>query len=282
MTKLRTCACVIGVILVISTTPAIATFPGTNGRIAASSKGRVVTMNADGSNRTVLRFGQDPVWSPDGSQIAYVARGSAKKKGVFVMNEDGSNPTRVTSTNYASFDPSWSPSGKRLVFTAARGGDREIHTVTVNGSGLEKLTNNTVNDDDPAWSPDGGYIVFTRKHDIYRMRAGGANVRNLTKSSGMRELDPVWHPNGKKIVFITDLGDTEVCTMGADGSGIVAITSNRAAERWPTWSPDGTKILFSTNRDGDFELFKMRPDGSRQGRVTTNGIDEIEPDWEAK
>lgn len=282
MTRLRVGACMTGLILMVSTTPAVATFPGSNGRIAATYKNRVVTMDADGSNRTTLRFGKDPVWSPDGTQIAFVAKGSAKTKGVFVMDEDGSNPTRVTPTRYASFAPSWSPSGQRLVFTAARGSDHEIQTISVDGSGLKKLTDNTVNDDDPAWSPDGTYIAFMREHDVFRMRAGGGNVTNLTKSQGMKELDPTWSPDGKKIVFISDLGDNEVCTMNADGSGIVAITSNNAAERWPTWSPDGIKILFSTNRDGDFELFRMRPNGSRQKRITNNGAGEVQPDWQAK
>ena len=45
--------------------------------------------------------------------------------------------------------------------------------------------------------------------------------------------------------------------MNADGSNLINLTNNAAADLYPSWSPDGTKIAFGTNRDGNYEIYVM-------------------------
>lgn len=52
-------------------------------------------------------------------------------------------------------DPSYSPNGKRIVFTSDRDGDTEIFKMHANGTRERRLTKNDDVDFNPAWSPDG-------------------------------------------------------------------------------------------------------------------------------
>lgn len=67
----------------------------------------------------------DPVWSPDGSQIAFrrrVSNGTVDgNHDVYVMNFDGSDPEPVAETPASDIKPSWSPDGKQLLIISNRG-----------------------------------------------------------------------------------------------------------------------------------------------------------------
>ena len=66
----------------------------------------------------------DPVWSPDGSRIAFV-RSDINGIGIFAVRRDGSGLHRIGS----GFDPSWSPDGTRIAFGAGTGETSAIFTM---------------------------------------------------------------------------------------------------------------------------------------------------------
>ncbi|HEY0605480.1 MAG TPA: hypothetical protein VGD58_21340 [Herpetosiphonaceae bacterium] len=109
----------------------------------------------------------DPVWSPDGTQIAFVredARPSAEdlaswRRDIFVMNADGSNVRQLTTTRGFDPSPAWSPDGKRIVF-ASEGVPQpnkkaqpinDIFVINIDGSGLTNLTNSPEHEMTPDW-----------------------------------------------------------------------------------------------------------------------------------
>jgi Tol biopolymer transport system component/DNA-binding winged helix-turn-helix (wHTH) protein len=47
----------------------------------------------------------------------------------------------------------------------------------------------------------------------------------------------------------------------------------------PAWSPDGQSVAFASDRDGNFNLFVQRLDGSEPVRLTSAAGDELEPAW---
>jgi len=65
--------------------------------------------------------------------------------------------------------------------------------------------------------------------------------------------------------------------MNTDGSNQTNLTNFWADESTPAWSPLGTKILFASNRDGNFEIYSMNPDGTGPTRLTTNGAFDSSP-----
>lgn len=58
-----------------------------------------------------------------------------------------------------------------------------------------------------------------------------------------------------------------------------AITDNGGPNYAPTFSSDGTKIMLVSERDGNFEIYVMNPDGSDFVNLTNNPAQDSSPDW---
>ena len=79
---------------------------------------------------------------------------------IYVMDADGKNMRRLTNNRVDDGSPSWSPDGKRIVFSSQRDGHvhpilgwptSEIYVMDVDGGNPQNLTNNPHSDSGPAW-----------------------------------------------------------------------------------------------------------------------------------
>ena len=68
--------------------------------------------------------------------------------------------------------------------------------------------------------------------------------------------------------------------METDGTAPTSLTRHPARDGAPTWSPDGAWLAFETDRDGDFEIYIMRADGTDQRNLTQHsGASDGLPAW---
>ena len=161
-----------------------------------------------------------------------------------------------------------------------------IFVMNADGSGRLNLTFNSAHDINPVWSPDGKKIAFLRDFQICVMDSDGSNLENLTNGAAMN-LGPVWSPDGSKIAYTSmTCKFVDILTpehgafklVNADGSSPMGLTTSES-DYLPTWSPDGSKMAFQSKRDGNFEIYVMNADGSKQVNLTNRSEDDELPQW---
>jgi RHS repeat-associated protein len=189
---------------------------------------QVYVMNADGSGQINISNSTandtQPSWSPDGSKIAFASdRDQAGFSSVYVMNANGTNQTRLTTSSVGVLDqqPAWSPDGMKLAFISTRDStvvtwdewylgelvvktklliNKEVYVMNADGNAQVRLTNTQGNDDSPVWSGDGTKIAFRSDRDrnccdptqqVWVMNADGSSQANLS-NNGYGDHCPSW------------------------------------------------------------------------------------------
>jgi hypothetical protein len=147
------------------------------------------TVEADhGKPRWVTRDARasDPVWSPDGRYLLYVAHPSLASN-LYLVDLSGEHVTRLTSFSgdIQVQDPAWSPDGKQIIFAVQEeDGNMDLAMVEADGSGYRKLTNDPEEDLSPLWSANGRWIFFTSFRNstpnLYRITSEGGDMIRMT------------------------------------------------------------------------------------------------------
>ncbi len=111
---------------------------------------------------------------------------------MYTINPDGSGKTKLTK----GMAPSFSPDGKKIVYSRWDGHDFEIHTINANGGGKTRLTSNSTNDFYPCYSPAGKRIAYMgydgNDWEIYTMKVGGGGRIKVTDNNIGRSESTSW------------------------------------------------------------------------------------------
>ena len=223
-----------------------ATFSNVDLKIAADSKpgtnlwSTLETVRIDSKDRSAIftmpgRI-EAPNWTRDGSNLVYNAQGKIR---IINLRLAGNGP-KIIDTGFATRcnnDHGISPDGKWLVISDQSEPDRKsrIYTLPING--------------------------------INASIPGGAKPKRITPSG-----PSYWHgwsPDGKTLAFCGER-DGEFDIYTTTGENETRLTTAKGLDDGPDYTPDGQWIYFNSDRTGQMQVWRMKPDGSQQEQVTND------------
>lgn len=240
-------------------------------RIAYSQdQAGIWVVGADGSSEPtqLVASGDSPVWSLDGTTIAYVAPAPNWGAEIWVVSTEGSSePTQLTANGSS---PARSPDGATIAYVAKVAFDQdqrgELWLMDADGGHPRQLTHllSTQGEEvrSPSWSPDGSRVVFVGvplewgTESIWVVDTDGANLRQVTTEGGA----PRWSPDGRRIAYVVPPSEGPwgtVWVSNVDGTGRTHLPCDSQGD--PQWTPDGRIALDCS--DG---MHLMNPDGTNQ------------------
>ena len=263
-------------------------------------------MNEDGSDAQMIPnslLSNDgacqPSWSPDGLRLAITSPCSAMQEkypgsGIFIINKDGSGINPIPSLPGGDFDPAWSPDGSKIAFVSLRDGKAHIFIYDLENKispNPFQLTKSFAADARPTWSPDGKSIAFQSfrngNNGIFIIDIEGTRnpipLSNTTKNSWM----PSWSPVMDVIVYTQGSPSKQyewqlISRMASDRTAQeMAVNPGFRPVLEARYSPDGKWLVYESNKDGNFEIYKMLSiNGAGVSRLTNDPADDFDPAWQ--
>lgn len=203
-----------------------------------------------------------PTLSPQPAKIIYV-QSNGRSHELNLITSDG---VFISSLHRRAAAPAWSLDGTAIAFFGEEGiselGDiyrqgNGIWIIGAQGQGVRQLIpiDHVKN---MAWSPDGQKLAF----EIDLAPQGGSEIRIVEASEG-REISrfsgqqPAWSPDSQQLIIKNCASNCGLWRVNIDSGGGQQITFD-STDGYPSWSPNGQYLVFTSQRDNNWEIYRLR------------------------
>ena len=217
--------------------------------------------------------------SPDGSEIAFIARGE-----VFVASTEHGTTRRITNTPEQERSVSFSPDGRSLLYASERGSSWKLYRTDLTDRNEPNFFNATALKETPVlegdaeafqprFSPDGAEVAYLEERTtlkVLNLKTGKSRVilpgnLNYSYSDGDQWFE--WSPDGRwfAVQFLSsNRWSSEVGVVPSSGDGkLVNVTHSGYEDVVPHWARKGEVLLWQTDRYG----LRAQSGDSRQADV---------------
>lgn len=206
--------------------------------------------------------------SPDGKEVAFVARGD-----VYVTSVKYKTTKQITNTPGQERIVSFSPDGKSLVYDGEREGQWKIYLAKIKNAGEKDFTHATDIEEEvlyapangkpaqqPAFSPDGKKVAFLE--DRTALKVIDLKTKEVTTALDGKynysytdgDVTFTWSPDSKwfltSYIGVGGWNNQDIALVKADGSEVVDLTESGYSDGNPRWAMDGRAITYETSRYG--------------------------------
>ena len=221
--------------------------------IAFCYQGDIYTVPAQGGKATPLTtnpsYDTHPVWSPDGTRIAFASdrQGSFD---IYLSDKVGGIPKRLTTHSGKEIPVAFSDNG-HLLFEAALMPESE--SVIFPSSQFSQIYE---------VSTDGGRPTLFSSFPMKDISVGNDGTTLLYHDQKGYE-DPWRKHHTSSITRDVWMSRTE-----NGGRTYTKLTDFEGEDRTPAWSPDGKSYYYLSEKDGTFNVYKRNIDGSGETQLT--------------
>lgn len=228
--------------------------------LAPASGGKMKWLTTDSA-----RGESAPRYSPDGRRIAYFSnRNAAEKEGIWVMDADGANASKLVEDDRVNIFPRWSADGQDLLFTSRPSGmlNAELRRVSVAGGAPQALPIEP-------WGPPWGDVAGDGRL-IYRTSESAGELYDpaTNRRQPIANLlgDPFWSRDGQSFAFAKrpDAGEPSDAGLWTETPGGAHRQIFPGWVVWFAWA--GADVLLVAEGKPDLKgvLWRVDTDGRRE------------------
>lgn len=191
--------------------------------------------------------------------------------------------THTAHPDTASRFPAWSPGGDAIAFVReGPDGLGLLYVMNSDGTNPRPLTRTVARYEHPTWMPDGHTVVYEMgvgdDWGLYHIGVtNAASGRFAPEDQALYQ--PSVAPDGRAIAVVT--GSAEAWRIGildVEAATLRVIAGSIDAGS-VQWSPDGRWLAFDGVVGTNFDLYRMRPDGTDLERLTKEEAVDARPVW---
>ena len=223
-----------------------------------------------GSERLLVPYGRDPIFSPDGKWLMYSLGGRGAPMAIYIMPADGGTPEPLAPGLQSTAGAIWAPDSRRVLIQASEKGADRFMFVNIGDQGVvvgsrvaapfaasSAFVARALNPKLIGWTDS--RVVFSASAGIGRALFGveadatDAIPEPIAQTTG--GLSGATIARDGRIFFASRIERDSIASIQVSGTRAVSgapdiLTNSVASDRWPSLSADGSKLAFISDRRG--------------------------------